>query len=136
MKDKFEILNDVKIDIDEYKEIKFDDNDEIKSRMKSKIKCRKLNYKKTIVAASLVAILGCGVVSNETVWANVEKMWYTMQRILDFKNEEVTNYKYEIKLNLNQSILLFYIIIHTKMNCKHKFERAVVDDKIIGYNSF
>ncbi|MDU6986024.1 MAG: DUF4179 domain-containing protein [Terrisporobacter othiniensis] len=75
---------------------KFDDNDEIKSRMKSKIKCRKLNYKKTIVAASLVAILGCGVVSNETVWANVEKMWYTMQRILDFKNEEVTNYKYEI----------------------------------------
>lgn len=96
MKDKFEILNDVKIDIDEYKEIKFDDNDEIKSRMKSKIKCRKVNYKKTIVAASLVAVLGCGIVSNETVWANVERMWYTMQRILDFKNEEVTNYKYEI----------------------------------------
>ncbi len=96
MKDKFEILNDVKIDIDEYKEIKFDNNDEIKSRMKSKIKSRKINYKKIIVAASLVVVLGCGIVSNETVWANVERMWYTMQKILDLKSEEVTNYKYEI----------------------------------------
>ena len=96
MKDKFEILNDVKIDIDNYKEVKFDNNDDIKKRMKSKIKYRKVNYKKTIIAASLVVVLGCVVVSNETVWANVEKVWYTMERILDFKNEEITNYKYEI----------------------------------------
>lgn len=64
--------------------------------MKSKIKKRKSPYKKVIVAASLVVVLGGGVFWNETFWANVEKMWYSLQRVLDLKNEEVTNYKYEI----------------------------------------
>ncbi|MEG2193526.1 MAG: DUF4179 domain-containing protein [Terrisporobacter sp.] len=96
MKNKFEILNDVKINTEEYKEIKFDNNDEIKSRMKSKIKSRKVSYKKSMVAASLVIVLGCGVMSDETVWANVEQMWYSVQSILNMKKEEILAYKYEI----------------------------------------
>lgn len=91
-----DILNDVKIDVDEYKEVKFDNNDEIKKRMKSKIKKRKSSYKKVIVAASLTVVLGGGILCNETVWANVQKMWYTLQSVLDLKSNEVTNYKYEI----------------------------------------
>ena len=38
MKSEFEMLNDVKIDIDNYEEVEFENNDEIKNRMKSKIK--------------------------------------------------------------------------------------------------
>lgn len=34
MKDKYSILNDVKVNIDEYEEVKFDNNDNIKQRMK------------------------------------------------------------------------------------------------------
>lgn len=46
MRNEFDMLNDVKIDFDEYKEIKFDNNDKIKKRMQSKIKKRKSLYKK------------------------------------------------------------------------------------------
>ena len=45
MKSEFEMLNDVKIDIDNYEEVEFENNDEIKNRMKSKIKSNNSNYK-------------------------------------------------------------------------------------------
>lgn len=102
MKDKFEILNDVKIDIDEYKEIKFDNNDKIKNRMKSKIKSRKSSYKKLAVVASLAVVLGYGAIFNESVWANVETVWHSIQNILDFKYKEVKQYKYEINKSVEK----------------------------------
>lgn len=116
MKNEFDILNDVKIEVDEYKEVKFDNNDEIKRRMESKIKKRKSPYKKVIVAASLVVVLGGGVFCNEAVWADVEKMWYSLQRVLDLKSEEVTNYKYEI----NKSV--------ESKNIKVTYKNLMIDD--------
>ena len=53
MKSEFEMLNDVKIDIDNYEEVEFENNDEIKNRMKSKIKSNNSNYKKIITASSI-----------------------------------------------------------------------------------
>lgn len=58
MRDKFDILNDVKMDIDEYKEIKFDNNDEFKSKMIKKIRNRKQKNIKKIATASSVAVVG------------------------------------------------------------------------------
>lgn len=116
MKNEFDILNDVKMDVDEYKEVKFDNNDEIKRRMKSKIKKRNSSYKKVIEAASLAVVLGGGLVCNESVWADVEKMWYSLQRVLDLKNEEVTNYKYEI----NKSV--------ESKNIKVTYKNLMIDD--------
>lgn len=40
MRDTFKILNDVKVDIDEYKEVKFYNNTELKKKMKKQIKSR------------------------------------------------------------------------------------------------
>lgn len=109
MKNEFDMLNDVKIDVNEYKEVKFDDNDEIKKRMKSKIKKTKSPYKKAIVAASLAVILGGGVLCNETVWANMGKIWYSLQKVLDLKSEEVSGYKYEINKSVeNKNIKVTY----------------------------
>ena len=62
MKSEFEMLNDVKIDIDNYEEVEFENNDEIKNRMKSKIKSNNSNYKKIITASSLMAILCFGLI--------------------------------------------------------------------------
>ena len=58
MKDKFNILNDVKIDINEYEEVKFDNNDEFKAKIIKKIKSRKQRNIKKIATASSIAIIG------------------------------------------------------------------------------
>jgi len=58
MKDKFNILNDVKVNIDEYEEVKFENNDEFKAKMIKKIKSRKQRNIKKIATASSVAVIG------------------------------------------------------------------------------
>lgn len=61
MKDKFEIFNDVKINIDEYEEIKFDNNDEFKAKMMKKIKEENKKNKRNInkvVAVASIAVIG------------------------------------------------------------------------------
>ena len=116
MKNEFSMLNDVKIDIDEFQEVKLDNNDEIKRRMKLKIKGRKSIYKKITVVASFLVLL-CGLaMSNEVVWANVEKSWYGIQKVLNLKNEEVVGYKYEI----NKSI--------ESKNIKVTYKNLMIDD--------
>lgn len=96
MKDKFDILNDVKIDIDEYKEIKFDNNDEFKSKMKSKLRNKKYPYKKSIAIASMALILGGGFLFTDKGWAQIKHLWYTIDEVLNMKNEEIEGYKYNI----------------------------------------
>ena len=61
-----------------------ENNDEIKNRMKSKIKSNNSNYKKIITASSLMAILCFGLISNEDVWANVERTWYSLQKMISY----------------------------------------------------
>ena len=80
MKDKYRILNDVKVNIDEYEEVKFDNNDNIKQRMKKKLRNRKTSYRNAIAIASAV-ILGSSVMLNENVWAHVQSIWYTIDEV-------------------------------------------------------
>ena len=46
MKDKYSILNEVKVNIDEYEEVKFDNNDNIKQRMNKKL--RNYEFERTV----------------------------------------------------------------------------------------
>ena len=96
MKSKYDILNDVKIDINEYKEIKFDNNDDLKKNMKSKLRNRKSKYNKGLVVASLIAIVGSGILFNENVLAYIEDIWYSVSDIVNMKEDEVNTYKYNI----------------------------------------
>ena len=95
MKDKYRILNDVKVNIDEYEEVKFDNNDNIKQRMKKKLRNRKPSYRNAIAVASAV-ILGSSVILNENVWAHVQSIWYTIDEVFSLKKEEVKDYTYNI----------------------------------------
>ena len=94
-KDKYRILNDVKVNIDEYEEVKFDNNDNIKQRMKKKLRNRKPSYRNAIAVASAV-ILGSSVMLNENVWAHVQSIWYTIDEVFSLKKEEVKDYTYNI----------------------------------------
>ena len=60
MKDKYRILNDVKVNIDEYEEVKFDNNDNIKQRMKKKLRNINHSYINAIAVAS--AVILCSIV--------------------------------------------------------------------------
>lgn len=95
MKDKYSILNDVKVNIDEYEEVKFDNNDNIKQRMKKKLRNRKPSYRKAI-AVALAVTLGSTVMLNENVWAHVQSIWYTIDEVFRLKKEEVKDYTYNI----------------------------------------
>ena len=99
MKDKYRILNDVKVNIDEYEEVKFDNNDNIKQRMKKKLRNRKPSYRNAIAVASAV-ILGSSVILNENVWAHVQSIWYTIDEVFSLKKEEVKDYKNKIDKKL------------------------------------
>lgn len=95
MKDKYSILNDVKVNIYEYEEVKFDNNDNIKQRMKKKLRNRKPSYRNAIAVVSAV-ILGSSVMLNENVWAQVQSIWYTIDEVFSLKKEEVKDYTYNI----------------------------------------
>lgn len=127
MKDKFEILNDVKINVDEYKEVRFDDNEEFKKKMKDKLRSRKGKYRKGLVAASLVVILGSGVLLNDKVWADIENIWYSISDILNMKNNEVEDKIYNINKvveNKNIEVLFRNMLIDD--------ESLILDIKIDG----
>ena len=95
MKDKYSILNDVKVNIDEYKEVKFDNNDNIKQRMKKKLRSRKSSYRKVVAVASAV-ILSTSIILNENIWAQVQSIWYTVDEVFNLKKDEVKQYSYNI----------------------------------------
>lgn len=58
MKDNFEILNDVKMNIDEYEELEFKDNEDLKKKMKSKIRDRKINNRNQFLKVSTIVVIG------------------------------------------------------------------------------
>ena len=95
MKDKYSILNDVKVNINEYKEVKFDNNDNIKQRMKKKLRSRKSSYRKGIAVASVV-MLSTSIILNENIWAQVQSIWYTIDEVFNLKKDEVKEYSYNI----------------------------------------
>ncbi|MGL5330863.1 MAG: DUF4179 domain-containing protein [Peptostreptococcaceae bacterium] len=72
MKNEFDILNDVKVDIDEYEEIVFDNNDEFKKNIINKVRANKSQKLKKLAIVSSIAVIGTislGVVNPEIIRA-------------------------------------------------------------------
>lgn len=130
MKDKFEILNNVKINIDEYKEIQFDNNDALKKKMKNRIKPKNIKYIKGIAVASLALILGSGIVLQESVWADIQEIWYSLGDVWNMKKDEAKTYRYSVNKiaeDKNVKILLKDIVID---------DGALIMDLNIDYRKF
>ena len=103
MKDKFEILNDVKINIDEYEEVKFDNNDEFKGKMIRKIRKRKSLNKKGIAVASVAVLAGSMFVMGEPSLAYIEHLGKKIEYFFNRGDEEFSGYKVEIDKVISQN---------------------------------
>lgn len=103
MKDKFEILNDVKINIDEYEEVKFDNNDEFKEKMVSKIKSKKRLNKKGIAVASVAVLAGSMFVMSEPSLAYIANLGKRIEYFFNRGDEEFSGYKVEIDKVISQN---------------------------------
>lgn len=96
MKDKFEILNDVKINIDEYEEVKFDNNDDLKNKIKMKIRNRKYKDRKKMVVASIGILLGGVIITSEPSLAYIRNIGKQIEYFFDREENELKGYKVEL----------------------------------------
>lgn len=95
MKNKYEMLNETKIN--EYKylkvEISKNEKEKIKDRLKSKIKTKNTNHKKIAVATIPLVIAGGLILSSETAQAYIEGIGKQIEYFLGKTNEELIGYK-------------------------------------------
>ncbi len=95
MKNKYEMLNETKINEDKYLKVEISKNEkeDIKNRLKSKIKTKNTNYKKIAVATNPLVIAGGLVLSSETAQAYIEGIDKQIEYFLGKNNEELKEYK-------------------------------------------
>lgn len=103
MKDKFEILNDVKINVDEYEEVKFDNNDALKDKVVKKIKKRKTSYKKGIAIASVAVLAGSMFIMSEPSLAYIEHLGKRIEYFFNRGDNEFEGYKVELDQVISQN---------------------------------
>ena len=95
--DKYKVLNNEKIKIDRYTEVKTD-NEKMKNIMKSKIKSKKQVNKKLIVASvSATLVLGSVALTNERALAYINRLVNSIAYFLDRDSGEFDKYKFEGK---------------------------------------
>ncbi len=96
MKDKFEMMNDMVVDLSEYEVYELNDIEkkQIKKRLKAKIKNRNRNSKKKI--AVIVIALGLsyiGIVSNISVLADIPIIGSVIEEYVNSKGKSLEDYK-------------------------------------------
>lgn len=96
MKNKFEIFNNIKINTDEYEEVKFENNYDLKKKMTSKIKkSKKLNKKGMAVASVGILIGGMAIVSKPSL-AYIENLGKQIEYFFNRGETEFSGYKVEL----------------------------------------
>lgn len=97
MKDKFDLFNETKIDIEEYDDIVLssEEKDGMKKRMKSKIQYNKSNnFKKYALVGGLsVVILGTSAFTNKTTLAYMQHIGKQIEYFFNKDTEELKPYK-------------------------------------------
>lgn len=95
MIDKYKVLNNEKIKIDRYSDVKTD-NEKMKNIMKSKLKSRKKSNKKLLVASiSAILVLGSVTLTNHTAWAYINRLVTHIESFLGKDYSEFDKYKFE-----------------------------------------
>ncbi|MEW9094320.1 MAG: DUF4179 domain-containing protein [Clostridiaceae bacterium] len=97
MKDKFEMLNDVIIDFNQYEHCELNnlEGQKMKDRVKKSLKSRRRNNKKKsiAVAASIMAFLTVGIITNPNVFANVPIIGSAIEEYVNSNGKSLEDYK-------------------------------------------
>ncbi|MDI0267047.1 DUF4179 domain-containing protein [Clostridioides difficile] len=97
MKDKFDLFNETNINIEEYDDIVLssEEKEEMKKRMKSKVKYNKSNNFKryALVGGLSVVILGTSAFTNETTLAYMQHIGKQIEYFFNKDTEELKPYK-------------------------------------------
>lgn len=96
MKDKFELFNDIKLDIDEYEEIHFSNNDEFKKKMKNKIRGNKNIHKKKVAVAGVGILLGSMVITSEPSLAYIKNIGQQIEHFFNREDDTLNGYKVQL----------------------------------------
>jgi len=94
MKDKFEMMNDMVVDLSEYEVCELNDIEkkQIKKRLKSKIKNK--NNKKKIAVIVIVLGFGCiGIMNNISVLADIPIIGSVIEEHINSKGKSLEDYK-------------------------------------------
>ncbi|MGL5347667.1 MAG: DUF4179 domain-containing protein [Peptostreptococcaceae bacterium] len=100
MKDKFELFNNIKVNTEEYEEIKFSDNEEFKKKIKSKINKNKSVHKNKVVVAGVGILLGSMVITSEPSLAYIKNIGQQIEHFFNREDNTLSGYKVE----LNQTV--------------------------------
>ncbi|MGL5329204.1 MAG: DUF4179 domain-containing protein [Peptostreptococcaceae bacterium] len=96
MKDKFELFNNIKINIEEYEEVHFSNNDEFKRKMKNKIRGDKNMHKRKIAVASVGILLGTMVIASEPSLAYIKNIGQQIEHFFNIEDNTLNGYKIEL----------------------------------------
>ncbi|MFR9071139.1 MAG: DUF4179 domain-containing protein, partial [Paraclostridium sp.] len=105
MIDKFKVFNKIKIDIDKYKEVKVNNNEELRIKMQDRLnssqrikkKRKKINILISTIASISIIVVGIGVI-NPSLADNIIQNISDFQTMLD-KIKKSVNDEYGIESN-------------------------------------
>lgn len=133
MKNEFDLLNDIKVDVDDIQEIELskEEKSRISNRVQNKVKkTKKINRNVVAVATLLFVLSGSIVLNNETVIAKVSKIGRQIESFFDKEEESLRVYKNQILKEAEDKGIKFML------------HEAILDDEelyisaSIDYNDF
>ena len=132
MKNEFDLLNDVKNDIDNIEEIILSDEEKkkISNRTIRKIKKSNKNFnRKTIIAASLaLALAGSLIITNENVLAQINNMGRKIESFLRAEDDSFKKYKKDI-LQVSEDKGIKFMLNEVLLDDEELYISASVDYK-------
>lgn len=128
MKNDYELLNEVKVDFDNYDNIELNDLEKkkMKNRLKSKINVKKKTTKKIIIAASTLLIIAGISINTLPVQAAIEGLTNKLEQFFGVsENKEYNDYKKTIGTSIEDKKIIF-----TLNEVLIKKDKAIINVKV------
>lgn len=96
MKNPYDLLNETKINVDEYEEVELSqaEKDRLLHRLQTSIQPRKKKPRKGLIAAAVALVMvGPVMLSNEHVWASLSKAGNQIEQFFNKPDQQLTEYK-------------------------------------------